>query len=87
MLARLTLWQIYHEVMGKLSRCRLKMLEVLNKLPDEEQRRLKLVFRDSEAERTRYASSLAARFLKDSVVPSAAEVARALTTLETWYLA
>jgi len=72
--------------MGKLSWTRLKIVQVMNNLPDEEKRRLKLLFRDNEAERTKYATNLAARFLKDTVVPSAAEVTRAEAAVEAWYL-
>src|SRR6185312_264489 len=81
-----TIAQIYHEVMGKLSRTRLKIVQAMNNLPEEEKRRLKLLFRDNEAERTKYATSLAARFLKETVVPSAAEITRSEATVGTWNL-
>ncbi len=63
------------------------MLQALNNQSDDDKRRLKLLLRDNEAERTKYATSLATRFLKDSLVAAPAEIARALTTLEAWYLA
>jgi len=62
------------------------MLQVLNNLPNDEKLRLKLLLRNNEDERTRYATSLAARFLKDSVVATAAEITRSQATLEMWYL-
>ena len=39
--------QVYHEVMGKISRARLKIFAVLNALPDDEKARLKVNLRDT----------------------------------------
>lgn len=74
-------------MMGKLSRTRLKILGVLNGFPDDRQRDMKHRLRTEPVYRTEVATSLAARFLKDEVLPSEAEVSRAKVTLETWFLA
>lgn len=61
-------------------------MAVLNALPDDEKARLKVTLRDNEVERKKYATSLASRFLKETLVPTEAEIARAQVALEKWYL-
>ena len=61
--------------MGKLSRTRLKILRVLQDLPQAEAINVKLRIRTEEAYKMELAKCFACRYLHDALMPSQAEIA------------
>lgn len=71
--------------MGRLSRARLKILAVLKALPQAEAIGVKLRLRNDEQYKMDVARAFACRGLKDTILPTQAEIARAALTLEVFY--
>lgn len=71
--------------MGRLSRTRLRMLQVLKNPPQDEAINLKLRLRSEEEYKIKVATAFACRELSDMILPTQAEITRAIETLELWY--